>query len=106
SPPQLLAIGRRGNEELLRISPILQHLVENLGLVIIVGAKAGQILQSEITIAVDLRIFEPRLQIGGGSRKRREQIETGVKADLIERLGDSPFLSSAEPRVKLFDIDP
>ena len=61
---ELRAEFRRRNEQIVGIFKVRQNLVEDKPAVEPVQSHAGQVLQPQVAIAINLRIGQPALQIG------------------------------------------
>src|ERR1043165_7046576 len=67
-------------QQICRIPPVLQHLTVDRAFLAHVERPAGDVLQAQTAIAVDIGALEPRPQIGlltGVSRKRSEERRVG-----------------------------
>src|SRR5579859_6843850 len=51
-----------------------------------VQAEPREKLQAQVAIPIDRCIREPRGEVAGASRERREEVDRGVHADLAQRL--------------------
>src|SRR5262245_42805862 len=101
----LLQSGRARIEDPLRILGVADHVgVDRVG-AIQVQAAAGEILQAQVAIAVDLRVFQPGTEIRRLSRKRREKIERRVHADLGQGFLNRRELGLLQARFHLVEID-
>ncbi len=67
---------------------VLQHVRVDRPALVEVQAHAGQVLQPQVAVVVDLRVLEPRRQIRRVAGVGREQVDGRVEADLAQRLRD------------------
>ena len=74
----------RIDEQVRRHRAVLQDLRVDLCLLVLVHAESGEVLQSQVPIAVDLGIGQPGLELRSLCGKRRQQVDTVVEADLGE----------------------
>src|SRR5581483_3455343 len=71
-------------EQAFRIPAIANHVGVDRSLIVMVQALAGEELEAQVLVAVDLRIRHPRRERRALRRERREQIGGGIETDLRE----------------------
>ena len=90
---------------MLRVLRERQHLGVDLTSLVEVQPAAGEVLQAQVAVAVDLRVLQPRLHVGRGTRIGRKQVHRGRHADVRERLPDRRVLRTLQPRLHLVEVD-
>ena len=77
---ECLELRRRSAENVRGKRAVLQDLVVGVGAAVRVELEAGQILEPQVPVAVDLRVLEPALQVGALRGEGPEQIDRLVGA--------------------------
>ena len=70
------------------ILPIVENLLVDFALAVVVEGKSGEVLQAQVIVAVDLRILEPRLEIGCLPDIRSQQLHGRIEPHFAQRLRD------------------
>src|SRR5262245_20829082 len=83
--PQLRDRLRRSMEETLGERRLLDHVLVDVRALIQIQAEAGQVLQPEIAIGVDLGVRQPPRHVLPAARVVSEQFNGGIDAGLRER---------------------
>ena len=75
--PQPAKLLTRSDEDILRKFPVHEHVLVDVAPLVAIEPEPGEVLQPQVAIAVDRRIGQPRLEIGGAASvlPRRSTIE-------------------------------
>src|SRR5436190_13401309 len=103
--PQGLHRFRRAGEQVFRELSGVGHdvLIDRVAL-IEVQAAAGQVLEAQVAIAVDHRVFQVAAHVGRLACEVGEQLDRRVDPHLAQRAGDTGVLRALEARLDLVDV--
>src|SRR5438093_11171043 len=73
---------RLADEEIFGELPVSQDLGVNRAALVEIEAEPGEILEAKIAVAVDVRVFEPLLQVDRPTRVSREHVHRRAEADV------------------------
>src|SRR5579872_6083129 len=95
----------RADEQVFRLFAVAQYLGIDERALVQVEPEPGEVLETEVAIAVDSRVAQPFLEIGRAAGVGRKQNERGIEADVLERLGHRRVLGSPQALLDGVDVD-
>src|SRR5688572_26835165 len=98
--------GWRAGEDAVGLLRVMQHVGENHVGAVQVETAAGQVLQAQDAVAVDLGVLQPALVVRGAAGVGAKQVDRRVHPDLAQRLRHRRVLRTLQPLLQLVDVDP
>src|ERR1041385_8844810 len=92
-------------QQICRIPPVLQHLTVDRAFLAHVQRPAGDVLQAQTAIAIDIGALEPRPQIGFLTGVSRKQLHDVAEIHVAQTLRNAGALWRVETRLHRVDVD-